>query len=399
MRVQTMWIAITSFAVLAVLAWISIPQASAETCRTGEEPITPQTRPLAALNGVPANVNCWRPKDPTTGQAVGEARQFLQQHATKKVNVGCFNPEFAERLQNLLQAVPGGSIPTVTDGYRSPEEQARLPKGSTTVGPCGSYHQYGLAADFNETDEKTLQWMRVNASRFGLSPVTNANPVTGCTRSSHPFCDSGHIQMQGALPPRNQCGQCSGGTGYGSLEAAPGGGGSPISSFTNAIRQWLNPQPEQLQQQPVSQQPLSQSPLDSFQTASSSNTTINNNVNVNENTNSVADTLEELAFGSGTATSTAATSSVPLVVSGSDAVGISSNQNQPGNQQTSDSGISSPSQQTFISGDLSWQDGSNAGPPLTGWSAMLATIKATLNRILQLLQPFGGEEYIGRGLE
>ena len=121
-----------------------------------------------------------------------------------------------------MQANPNG-IPTIRDGYRSPQEQAHLPAGSTRVGPCGSYHQYGLAADF-DASQNSLRWMRENASRFGLSPVTHANPTTGCTPSG--FCDAGHIQIAGPRPPTNQCGICAAGSG--------GDGKLPSSSTSNS---------------------------------------------------------------------------------------------------------------------------------------------------------------------
>ena len=106
-----------------------------------------------------------------------------------------------------------------------------------------------------------------------------------------------------------------------------------------------------------------------------------------------ADRLEELAFGTGTNASAGTNAtSVPLIVSGSNAVGITGTQNPTTNLQYASSQIS-PTQQTFISGDLSWQ-GENTlqSSGLSGWDAIFVTIKATLNRILQLLQPFGARD-------
>jgi len=192
---------------------------SAPCPNMGERQASAADIPLMRAAGYPPELlnvgQCWNPSSPYVGQEAGEVKLFLQKNATKNANISCLNPEFAKRLEDLMESAPTG-IPKVTDGYRSPAAQANLPAGSTKVGPCGSYHQYGMAADFNLADKKTLDWMRINASRFGLSPVTNANPVTGCTARG--FCDSGHIQIAGPLPSRDQCGTCaSGGTGDGTL--------------------------------------------------------------------------------------------------------------------------------------------------------------------------------------
>lgn len=334
------------------------------------------------------------PDDPFSGQAQSEAKKWLAEHTKlNKSRIICLNPQFAQKLKAFMEKVPGGP-PEITGAYRTFQEQQNIINkgdGATRVKtPCGSNHPYGLAVDFNNTSRQTVQWMRNNLEDTGITVIGE--------------WDFAHFQNS---PSRiGPCGACQaeglGDTSIGGSGGPGGASGSPISAFSNAIRQWMNPQPQPPQQQPTPQQPLSQSPLDSFQTASSSNTNLNSNINVNTNDTdvpSVADQLEELAFGSGTATSSASTTSVPLVVSGSDAVGISSNQNPTGNQQTSGSGISSPSQQTFISGDLSWQGGSITGTPLTGWQATLAAIKATLLRILVYLKPFGGEEHFSHGLE
>src|SRR3989344_4575263 len=234
------------FALLALA--VSFPLYShAADCPPGTAPASAQDVPVMKQAGIlGAFVGmCWDKSDASVGQAAGEAKIFLQQHATKNSNISCLNSTFAERLKNLMQAAPGGP-PTIRDGYRSPQAQANLPRGSTRVGPCGSYHQYGMAADFNAS-EQTLRWMRVNAAQFGLSPVTNANPVTGCTARG--FCDGGHIQIAGPKPPRNQCGMCATETGDGVLPGVQGTpypddyygevANNPVSAISDFIRQAL----------------------------------------------------------------------------------------------------------------------------------------------------------------
>jgi hypothetical protein len=135
-----------------------------------------------------------------------------------------------------MQAVPGG-IPTITDAYRGKAAQAQAQaSGASQVGPCGSYHQYGLAADFNTTNATTLRWMRLNAPQYGLAP-TGVDPVTGCGTSG--FCDPGHIQMAGPLPSADQCGICNS-TGNGVLPAT-NGAQAPGSSIMKAISNFFNP--------------------------------------------------------------------------------------------------------------------------------------------------------------
>lgn len=175
---------------------------------------------------------------------------------------------------------------------------------------------------------------------------------------------------------------------------------SPTSAFANAIRQALGMPTQQTQpvtsQPMIPSQPLSSSPLDSFN-PSTSTTGASSQIDTTggmTHATSVADLLEELAFGPKTPTSTVTGMSVPLVVSGSQAVGVVSTQPVEG-QQNLPSGVSGISSQTFISGDLSWQgDTVQTTEPLSGWKAIIATIRATLNRMMQLLTPFGAREQI-----
>lgn len=205
--------------VACLLTGTAASYAHAATCPGGTVPIG-SSRAEATAAGIPQSAECWDPKNKYAGQDAGSAKAWLQQHATQNAQISCLNAEFAENVKKLMQANPNG-IPTIRDGYRSPQAQANLPAGSTKVGPCGSYHQYGMAADF-DANQQSLRWMRENASQYGLSPVTNANPTTGCTGSG--FCDAGHIQIAGARPPVNQCGVCSAAGGNGMLPASPGGG-------------------------------------------------------------------------------------------------------------------------------------------------------------------------------
>ena len=181
---------------------------------------------------------CWNPSNPAAGAAAGDAKQWLEQHATTEARISCLNAQFAEKLQKLMQAVPGG-VPTITSAYRDiASEQKNIQTGAASLSnPCQSYHLHGLAADFNNSSKQTMQWLRENASAYGLSPVTNANPSTGCTASG--FCDTGHIQMAGAIPAGDQCGVCNA-SGSGTLPA--NSVQTPSSAITQAVQQFFGPQ-------------------------------------------------------------------------------------------------------------------------------------------------------------
>ena len=241
-----------------------IPAFAAEGIPRGARPATKADIPLMEAAGIqnPTVGMLWDPSNPNTGQAAGETKQWLQKHATTGSNVSCFNPEFAVKIKNLMEAVPGG-IPNITSGYRGQAAQeSAYARRASQVRWCEGYHNYGMAADFNGASAQTLQWMRVNAPRFGLSPVKTLNPMTGCSRiPGSKFCDAGHIEELGRLPSRDQCGVCANDKGNGIL---PGGGGrsAPSSPLSTAIRNAVNPQPamQSPPAQPLPQQLPQQTP-------------------------------------------------------------------------------------------------------------------------------------------
>jgi hypothetical protein len=199
-------------------------------CPSGTVVITSATRVIASAAGLPSSVQCWNPNDLNTGIAVGNAKQYLQQHATAGANISCLNSQFAEQIQKLIEAAPSNLGAVVIDsGYRAPSTQISLvASGASRAGPCQSYHNYGLAVDFNNSSKSVVQWIRANVSRFGLATI--GNPVSGCFASG--FCDPAHIQEAGPLPPISQCGICSS-SGSGTNSTAALGAsttGAPIAS-------------------------------------------------------------------------------------------------------------------------------------------------------------------------
>ncbi|MFZ2555358.1 MAG: hypothetical protein WAZ27_03180 [Minisyncoccia bacterium] len=174
-------------------------------------------------------------------------------------------------------------------------------------------------------------------------------------------------------------------------------GAPPSTGLANTIRQAFGLPTQQNQvsvgQPAVPSQPVStsQNPLSAFnepQAAPGVSTQINTSVNTTGSSSTIATRLEELAFGPKPATSTAATS-VPLVVNGSDAATLTGSQNPTAASTTSVTGITTPVQQTFTSGDLSWQGESVSSNPVSGMTAIFITLKSALTRLLQYLTPFG----------
>jgi hypothetical protein len=178
------------------------------TCPSGTVVITAATRADATAAGLPTSVQCWNPNDPSVGQAAGEAKMWLAQHATKGSNISCLNASFAEKLEKFMQAVPGGP-PIITSGYRSPDQQNTIiasGSGATRVTTaCGSYHVWGLAADFNNDTASQTAWMRANARTYGIATIGAWDP-------NH---------FQDASGKYGQCGVCSS-NGMGTLTAPTG---------------------------------------------------------------------------------------------------------------------------------------------------------------------------------
>lgn len=185
----------------------------------------------------------------------------------------------------------------------------------------------------------------------------------------------------------------------GCVTGATVGSAPPSSGISDIVRRAFS-MPTQQTQPSVSQpaipsQPVStsQNPLDSFNPQLTPATPLSVPTTTTATTsNAAADRLEELAFGGQSTTSTATATSVPLVVSGSDAVVLTGTQ-QASTTSVTTQGLSSPSQTTFTSGDLAWQDQTVSSNPVSGVQAIIITIRAALNRISQYLVPFGARSH------
>ncbi|MBI5457767.1 hypothetical protein HY971_03515 [Candidatus Kaiserbacteria bacterium] len=219
--------AITTFALL--LAFFVPLSASAVDCSS-----IPGTRPATAadaavINGRVEKGACYNPDDDIIGQAAESAKEWLRQHASKGSIISCLDAEFAQKLKKFMEAVPGGP-PTIISAYRPPEAQVALVKsGASKAGPCQSYHNYGLAVDFNNTSR--ISWMRANSQGYGIN-------IIGAWDPNH---------FQDARGRFGQCGKCSNYKGDGTLAEPPGGSGG----LSGQIRQALGMQ----QQPPMPPQP------------------------------------------------------------------------------------------------------------------------------------------------
>lgn len=90
----------------------------------------------------------------------------------------------AQAWQGLVRAAEADGIQIrITDSYRSYDEQVDLVrrKGLYSEGGLGavpgtSNHGWGLAVDADVTDNRTLEWMRTNAWRFGYVEAVRREP-------------------------------------------------------------------------------------------------------------------------------------------------------------------------------------------------------------------------------
>lgn len=300
------------------------------------------------------------------------------------------SPALACRLVKFFQHAEQarGCQLKISSAYRSAQQQEDMcGSGRTGCAAAGrSCHQYGLAVDV-VGPASCISWAR--------SFLGTKNPgAPGAQQFQLHFPYSGdHIQCS-----ENNVASCNPGTKQcdGSSRVIPelAHTPSPTATFSDSIRQWLAPQ-QQMQAAPsqpaVPSQPVStsQNPLDSFNPQPAPTTPITTPTTTATTSNTAADRLEELAFGGKPTTTTATATSVPLVVSNSDAVSLVGTQQASTTAVTPTQGMMSPSQTTFTSGDLAWQDQTISSSPVSGLQAVIISIRAALNRVSQYMVPFG----------
>jgi hypothetical protein len=377
-------IAIPVILLLVLSALLSMHASTAEAQNSGRRAATQEDIAWLTWSGIPNPTVGMTidPNNPYSGQAASEAKMWLAQRTKiDRSRIVCLNPLFAQKLKRLMENVPGGA-PQITAAYRTiPEQEKAMQSGASRVkNACSGYHLYGLAADFNNNSKEQTSWMRAHAREYGIATIGNWDP-------NHFQDAEGRSGQCGVCPAAGTGDASSSGSGYTSS-------GSPSAGLTSSLRQWLTPQPQTqatpsqpaMPSQPVS---TSQNPLDAFNPPSITPQLTPTSTNATS-TNAAADRLEELAFGGQPTTTNSTATSVPLVVSGSDAAMLTSTQQASTTSVTPSQGAISPSQTTFTSGDLAWQDETVSSNPVSGVQAIIITIRAALNRITQHLVPFGG---------
>lgn len=322
-------------------------------------------------------------------------------------NIDGLNQTFAICAAHFIRAYQEryGQI-IIRSAFRSGEAGSAEDGGSRSANQCAggapsSNHMRGVAMDINPADDSkyaTLWKFASDNPQFGICfpHQDGGTNTTGYYDRPHMIL-AGIGGSEGAACARQGVTQpCSGLPTNIKNTPIQTASAAPTQGVTNALRQAFGLPTQQTQaisaQSAVPSQPIhsSQSPLSSFQDTSVTSgvsSQINSPLEASSSTSSAADRLEELAFGPKPATSTA--TSVPLIVSGANTVmltGVQTASTTPVAAQ----GVVSPTQTTFISGDLSWQPTDpQITQPLSGYAAILATIKAALQRTLLYLQPFG----------
>jgi hypothetical protein len=303
----------------------------------------------------------------------------------------CFREFFEAAEQRGLQ-------PCIRAALRSPAHQrssCRAPENSVVCGRSG--RGTGGASSCSSNLSSYLNCPHVNGLAFDVDDKGGRlSSLLGLARSSGKFSKVG----AGAADPWHiEAAGCAAG-GFNTNPDLKDSWSAPSAGLTDNFRQAFGLPTQQAQ--PVVAQPahasqpvsISQSPLSAFEETNTNadagvSSQITGDTGASSGSSTAADRLEDLAFGP-KATSTQSATSVPLVVSGANAATLSGTQNASTTSVIASHGVISPSQTTFISGDLSWQgSGAVAHQPLSGVEAILVTIKATLIRMLQYLTPFG----------
>lgn len=392
-------------------ATLSAPFVTEAACeRPGSVEITDATRATARSAGIPDFCTHWIPGQPYVGQEVGEAKTYLKNVLCRPDgdNYGGYgpdgtvdnlNPDFAKcaakfirdyssQLQGAMPLRSGGSNPIcLKEGARTVQKQNEYANRGVIACKQGARceHPSGIAIDINTSSQQNYARLHAAACAYGLVFYMGMNDEYHFVPASNRVGKRDRI----TCPPAAAQVNCADPNFRPQTDLTPAS--SPTATFAQTVRNWLSPQqqvtaaPSQpaLPSQPVS---TSQNPLDSFNPIPSTPVTVPTTTATTSN--AAADRLEELAFGGQSTTSTATATSVPLVVSGSDAAVLTGTQ-QASTTSVTTQGMISPSQTTFTSGDLAWQDETVSSNPVSGVQAIIITIRAALNRIGQYLVPFG----------
>ncbi|MBI4094012.1 D-alanyl-D-alanine carboxypeptidase family protein [Candidatus Kaiserbacteria bacterium] len=354
------------------------------------------------------------------------------------------DPALACRLLQFFRAAKACN-PKITSAFRSKSDQARAcigvcgnPNGCSRgcAAPGRSCHQQGLAVDI---ESRCAEKMSAEARRFNL-----ISRIPGYPNPNHYQC----IEHGRSAGVSSCTGPCMGG-----LAITPGPddfqpSGPPSSGLARAVRDFLNPQQEQMcslpgggqvpcssianpgAQQPLSQsqQPQLQQPPDlgtqntvpyapgtcppQFYCANSTyyyrastcvdqvrekcsagcSSTSNTCASTTMSPLSAIDQIGLIAEPTSTPVGVVSDLLFELAISGDD-VATLQDTTAPSGALSTDGSYGAPpsvSQQTFVSGDLRYSQAEQYQPQrLTTLQRTLATMRDTLLRVLAYLRPFG----------
>lgn len=288
-----------------------------------------------------------------------------------------------------------GCAPRITSGFRTyAQQQAIVNRGASKAGPGGSCHNFGLAIDLSS---RCVEKMHQAAPQFQL-----VSRFPGYPNPGHFQC----LEHKAGAGRSSGCRQaCNGGIPINpNMDALANttNAGPPSSGLSDTLRNALYgqqqppPPPPPMQQQslPSSQQPTSYFPIPTLPLPGATTSTSSDYYSAYYPTDtgpSIADQLLQLAYGTtsyGTQTTNA--TSIPLVLGEDDTKNLQGTHATTGTQQTVNGTLTYQAPQTFTAGnaDYTGQNGSMQASQ-TGFLAVLAQLKETLVRLLDVLRPFG----------
>ncbi|MEK7155925.1 MAG: hypothetical protein AAB734_03530 [Patescibacteria group bacterium] len=407
---------VVSFFLLLIPVYAVIPASvgAITACpQKGEVPITDRAR--ARIAGIPDTAPCWNPNDPNIGTDVSEAKTYLRSILCKPDGdnfggkgadgtIADLNPKFAQCAAKFLKEVSGqlggqkpllnggGGSVCIKEGARTVERQNAYVRRGVIACKKGAAceHPRGIAIDVNTTSSANYQTLHQKAKDYGVIFYL------GFQDKYHFVPRTAECSTAGFRPNDSS----------GSVGAPPSS--SPSANFSNVIRSALGQQPMLPPQPPLPQQPLAQmQPISSAfsqpmpgvtpTTGSEAIGGVSGQLTGGAAGTSSADILEQLAFGTRATSTQGATSTFGVVINGNDVGGIGTGQRSATTSSTPARTGTAPTQNTFVTNDLSFQATSAFGGEQSSFIRILESIRLTLLQMLQYLKPFGGVQPIAPG--
>ncbi|MEQ1917390.1 MAG: hypothetical protein ABL856_11750, partial [Gallionella sp.] len=404
---------------------------------------TAEDRKIATAAGIPITSTCWDPKNRHVGMDAGQAKVYLnslpQRPLSKcapptEANINSLNDTFAICAARFFKEYTTryGTV-YITSAFRDDKPGTAGDGSGKSANQCAggvpnSNHAKGIALDVNPSSESLYPMMWKFATenpQFGVCFPFQDKPLSGYPNGDRPHMvlagtgggEAAKCAEQGITKP------CSG-TNYDpnavrSVSAATSGYTAPTSSWANTLRSALGLAPAVAPQptQPQATTPTQQSALNSFGTpttgtfvtptgtgetyTTATSGTINTPPIEPLGSSTIAQTLEQLAFGTSTNSATSSILYVPLTINGNDRSDRVASVSPT--IALTPTGYTLPQIQltTFTSNDLQWSN-TEAERTSTSDSATIRTLealRAALMQILSYLQPFRARSSIYEGTE